>query len=204
LERIQRRRRVRCRLPCEIVEKPRHRIPAVVASLSEGGLGIEADLDVEQGQELRLRILPRRGPREVRVAAIVWNIRPSPRKRDGRRLLQIGCVVSEPPPAFMELLERTERATGRREDTPLRRPAPQRASSPPAEAELPRSREPLPPPKPEPEETLPAFRARLKKVGSPRTRCVVVRAHSLAEAEERVRAGLDADDAWEVLGVSAA
>jgi hypothetical protein len=53
-----------------------------------------------------------------------------------------------------------------------------------AEADLPRSRELQPPPKREPEETLPYFRVRMKQIGGPRTRILTLRARSASHAEQ--------------------
>ncbi len=171
-------------------------------TLSEGGLSIEAPLQVEQGDSLRICILPHRKSRSVKVEGIAWHDRPS-RSRAGRLRL-IGVVVSDPPEEFLALLAEVEKqqAPARPSLRPPRRPAP-----PPKPCEdLPRSRAPMPPPKPEPEENLPNFRVRLKLVGGPRTRVFSVRATSIADAEERARAELAAsakpDEVWELLGVT--
>jgi hypothetical protein len=77
-----------------------------------------------------------------------------------------------------------------------------------AECDLPRSRVLTPPPKPEPEETLPTFRVRLKQVGGPRSRSIAVRAHSVAEAEAMARTELATltagDPEWELVEVGLA
>lgn len=193
-------------MPCEVIEGRRSSVEATVVSLSEGGLGIEAPLRVEQGDPITLRLLPRRGERSVTVEGIVWNDRPIRRSAKGTRLRLLGCILSDPPPDFNALIAEVEKrnAQPERRATPILR---QRAEpSPEPEADLPRSRAPLPPPKPEPEESLPGFRVRLKQVEGPRTRTVVVRARSLADAEERARAELAASnggatDGWEVLAV---
>ena len=48
---------------------------------------------------------------------------------------------------------------------------------------MPRSRELQPPPKREPEESLPYFRVRMKQIGGPRTRIITMRARSATQAE---------------------
>jgi hypothetical protein len=218
LPRIQRRRRIRCRLPCEIVER-RRSVRARVVSLSEGGLGIETGQRADVGESLRLRILPRQRDRTVSVEGIAWNDQPARSAVHGGGLRLVGVVLSDPPAAFLKLLDELERrsepAAARRERARPRPAAPAsenetsrpRAAGAAAEPEtnLPRSRAPLPPPKPEPEESLPVFRVRLKQVGGPRTRVVAVRAHSVAEATERAREELEraaslGATAWEVLG----
>jgi len=209
LARLQRRRRIRCTLPCEIVEQGRGRSEGTVRSLSEGGLSVEAALDAEQGDPIRLRIVPHRRARAVDVDGIVWNESPGRRGRNGARLRLLGCVVSQPPAGFLELLAELEERDAAPPGFPARRPASVRPRRAAVEVELqtdlPRSRAPLPPPKPEPEESLPRFRVRLKQLGGPRTRILVVRARSMADAQERAGAELGRDAeagcAWEVLDV---
>ena len=74
------------------------------------------------------------------------------------------------------------------------------------EADLPRSRDLQPPPKVEPEESLPYFRIRVKQIGGPRTRILTVQARSATQAEERAMtelAGITGDAAgWGVLHIS--
>lgn len=216
---IQRRRRVRCRLRCELLEGRRRRSEAAVVSLSEGGLSLELGRPVEQGEALRLRIASRPGGPGVLVDAIAWNLRrASSRSRGARGGFVLGCVVSDPSPDFLRLLARMEQRDAVRASLPARGAMPLRRSAPPPperlvpaegpeppiplETDLPRSRAPLPPPKPEPEETLPSFRVRLKQVGGPRTRNLRVRARSLGDAEARALAEVAADAAtWHILDV---
>lgn len=196
MTRIARRRRIQCRMACEVLGQGKRPIRASVVSLSEGGFAVEVPLRVEQGEALRVRI---RGARRLQIEGIVWNDRPARRARGGDRLRLLGCVLSDPPADFLALIEAVERRNG------APRPAPSaRAARPlPRETDLPRSREPLPPPKPEPKETLPRFRVRLKQVGGPRTCLLKVGAHSVAEAQQRALAGLagPSPGAWEVLEV---
>jgi hypothetical protein len=175
-----------------------------VRTLSEGGLSVETALRIENGDSIRLRILPHRGDRAVTVEGIVWNEQPAARGGNGTRMRRLGCVVSDPPAEFLALLAEVEK----RSPAAASRPPPDRKRSgpepPECEADLPRSRAPLPPPKPDPEELLPRFRVRLKQVGGPRTRIVAVRARSVAQAAERARSGLAARtgeraEDWEVL-----
>jgi hypothetical protein len=199
LARIQRRRRVRCRLPCEVLVERGRSVRASVLTLSEGGLSVAVLLEVDQGDPIRLRIAPQRGARAVTVDGIVWNTRPASRSNPNGGLRMVGCVVSDPPAPFIELLDEVQQRSAPRVRTPTPRP-----SRPEIEFDLPRSRAPLPPPKPEPDESLPCFRVRLKQVGGPRTRVLSVRAHSAAQAEERAREELaaasgDGADAWEVI-----
>jgi len=203
----------------------------MVCSLSAGGLGLEARLRIEQGDAIRLRILPHRRGRAVTVGAIVWNDRPV--RGGGRKgaLRMLGCVVSDPPQSYLDLIAEVEESNGCEEPLPppvrgvpdvdlprsskplqprLRgvpdvdlprssKPLQPRLRGVP-DVDLPRSREPLPPPKPPPEELLPSFRVRVKQVGGHRTRTFRVRARSLSEAGDRVRAALcGAEGSWDVL-----
>ena len=159
-------------------------IKATVLSLSEGGLSLDAALEVEQGDSIRLRILPHRRARTVTVDAIVWNALSAVRSRSGAGLRSLGCVISDPPAAFLALIDEQERRDPPGVPKPARR-ATSAASSPERTADLPRSRVPLPPPKPEADESFPRFRVRLKQVGGPRTRILSARACSMVQAAER-------------------
>ena len=205
--RLARQRRIRCRLACEVLGQGRRPVRAVVCSLSAGGLGLEARLRVDQGDAIQLRILPHRQGGAVTVGAIVWNDRPA-RGAGGKGALRVlGCVVSDPPQSYLDLLAEVAGRDGEEEPLPLlQRPAATRDVPPadvPRDEDLPRSREPMPPPKPEPEELLPGFRVRVKQVGGHRTRMFRARATSLSEAADRVVAALaHADGEWEVLAAA--
>lgn len=247
---LERRRRVRCRLPCELLGERRQAGPRPnIVTLSEGGFAIETMRPFETGETIRICILPHRRERAVKITAIVWNDRSA--RRSGP-LRVFGCVVSDPPRRFLDLLAEVEereaprtpervlqkslraragsarqaRSSAPTTSEPLRRPARKPLVAPPSkplrapareslrksarelldqsapDAGLPRSREPLPPPKPEPEELLPRFRVRLKQVGGTRTRTVALTAPSAARAAERAEAALAKDGTrWQVLEV---
>lgn len=214
MSRIQRRRRTRCKLPCEIVISPKKRVPGRIVTLSEGGLAVLTAYDFDQGDPMRLVIDPS-GARPIRVSAIVWNDTQAKTKGAGSRLRRFGCVVSSPSDSFASLLDRMlppERAVPSRvqrdhtDSVPLARPTPRNPDAEWSEPDLPRSRELQPPPKVEPEESLPYFRVRLKQIGGPRTRIMTVRARSASQAETRALdelAGLTADAAgWGVLHIA--
>lgn len=211
---LERRHRVRCRLACELLGQKRTRTRSNIVALSEGGFAIETDLQIEVGEPIRLCILPHRQERSVKVTGIVWNDRPSRGSYARHRVL--GCVLSDPPPGFLELLAEAEKReaprTRPRVPVPVRKtakpnpkpaaPRPAPAFPPAEEPELPRSREPLAPPKREPEETLPRFRVRVRQVGGSRTRTFELRARSMAQAADRVRAELEGTGTrWKVLEV---
>jgi hypothetical protein len=176
-----------------------------VLSISEGGFGLETTARVEQGEPIRLRFKAQGPLPELEVEAIVWYDHPAPRARIKGEQRVLGCVLPDRAPAFLELFAALERRNAPTQRT-LRSPRPARGPRPHSgDVDLPRSRDPLPPPKPEPEESLPSFRVRLRQVGGPRTRFVSVRACSLVQAAERARSELsDAGGAerWAVLEVT--
>ncbi len=216
MSRIKRRRRVRCKLPCEIIISAKRRTKGRVVTLSEGGLAVVTGLDLDQGDPIRLVIDPQ-GARPIRVSAIVWNDRLQ-RSSSGResRLHRLGCVISQPSDSFMALLGRLlppEREVasqtpigGISESVPIAVPKKRDFDAESVEFDLPRSRELQPPPKVEPEDSLPYFRIRLKQIGGPRTRIMTIQARSASQAEQRALDELDGitGDAagWGVLHVA--
>jgi hypothetical protein len=202
LTRLERRPRTRCRISCSVAGDDGRPHDGALVSLSEGGFGIETALCIEQGDAIRVRVGPRVRAGAVRVDGIVWYERPLQRAREGAALRLLGCVVSEATPVFLSLLAEVERRNAPAAPRRLpSRPGAVRERAEPGDPELPRSREPLPPPKPEPEERLPSFRVRLKQIGGPRTRMVCLRARSLAEAYELAQLEVAASHlgAWEVM-----
>jgi hypothetical protein len=205
VSRIQRRRRIACRLKCEVaVPGSRRRVRGRVVSISEGGLALVAELSLDQGDPILLLVAGGPGRRPVKVSAIVWNdesASPSGRASNIRRL---GCVVSQPSRAFLALIEECAPPAERAQPIPLARP--REVDPDTIELDLPRSRDLQPPPKPEPEETLPYFRVRLKQIGGPRTRILTLRARSATQAERLALEELDrvcSDSAgWGVLHIA--
>lgn len=199
-----RRRRVRCALRCQVLGVGRKPVEARVVQLSEGGLSVAGPLPLEQGDPIRLRLLPHRNSAAVDVSGIVWNEEPVRGADAEEGLRRLGCLISDPPRAFLQLLSQLERRPpplGRRIPVVPARPC----REPGSERDLPRVRELGPPPKPEPEENLPTFRVRLKQIGGPRTRSLPVRARSIGEAEAIARSQLDSllqgTPAWELIEV---
>jgi len=182
-------------------------IEAAVLRISEAGFGLETRQRVEQGEPIRVRIRAHGAVPEVEVDAIVWYDTPAPRTHKKGAFRMLGCVLPDRPPSFLELFAAVERRNAPRE-RPTREPRSRTTAKPPSQdVDLPRSRAPLSPPKPEPEESLPGFRVRLRQIGGPRTRRVSVQAHSIPQAAERALAKLsdraDSDsDVWEVLEVT--
>lgn len=207
MSRITRRRRVRCKLPCEIVQSRRRHARGRIVTLSEGGLAVVTTLHFDQGDPIRIVINPD-GRKPIKVSAIVWNERTPAASDRSSSLRRLGCVISEPPASFMALLDQLAPASEppRLERVPLAPPKPRDLEAESCEADLPRPRELEPPPKPEPEESLPYFRVRMKQIGGPRTRILTVRARSASHAEtlatdELAKVCKDADG-WGVLHIA--
>lgn len=185
MARIKRRRRVRCKLQCEIVQPNKRPIPARLVTLSEGGFAVITTLGLGQGESIRVLIKPDHGGTPIKISGIVWNEAETAGVGTSSRLHRLGCVVSEPPESYLAMLDRLDPPSARREPVPIAVPVLRRdLDSEAAEADLPRSREILPPPKREPEETLPYFRIRMKQIGGPRTRILTLRARSASHAEQ--------------------
>ena len=224
---IQRRTRISCHLRCEIVEG-RVKTPATIVTLSEGGIGIRTNVAFEEGDEARIRLLPPRGG-PIDVHALVWN--ESKRFDQSRRtsLRTFGCVVSDPPAAFLRLIDEMaerDRPIPRRrvrpvepEPTPRKRarapepePLQQKRTRPPepesleiveeapADPDLPCPRIPLPPHKSGPGEGQPMLRLRIKQVRGPRSRWLELPSPSLLEAQIWIRQNLEGE--WEILEIA--
>ena len=104
---IQRHRRVACRLKCEIVTPDRRHVRGRVVSISEGGLVVEADLALEQGDPVRLMIEPV-SEAPIKLSAIVWNDLSVGPSGASSRIRKLGCVVPEPTRSFRALLDALE------------------------------------------------------------------------------------------------
>jgi hypothetical protein len=177
-----------------------------VVTLSEGGLAVVADLALDQGDPIRLLVAPGGGAPPIKVSGIVWNDSAADGSSGRSRLRRLGCVVSHPSRSFLALLDRLDPRADRPEAGPIPIARP-RAPQPDApEPDLPRPRDLQPPPKPEPEESLPYFRVRMKQIGGPRTRILTLRARSATQAErlahdELTRVVSDAEG-WGVLHIA--
>ncbi len=181
MSRIKRRRRIKCKLACEVMHTRGRKIPGRIVTLSEGGLALITKLGFDQGDSIQMRITPEKGSKPIRVSAIVWNDTNSGASGTSMRLRRLGCVISEPSRDYTELLERL--CPPEPNVVPIAKPIRRDVAAEAVETDLPRSREPQPPPKREPEESLPYFRIRMKQIGGPRTRILTIRARSATQAE---------------------
>jgi len=175
-------------------------------TLSEGGLAVVGDLHFEQGDPIRLRISQGEGQPAIPVSAIVWNDRPFDGASGRSRLRRVGCIVSQPSRAFLALLDRLAPAGSSSASAMIPIARPQTALPDRPEPDLPRSRELEPPPKTEPEESLPYFRIRMKQIGGPRTRILTLRARSATQAEglahEELAQVVSGAEGWTILHIA--
>jgi len=198
---------VRCKLQCEIVHPNKRPIPARLVTISEGGFAVITTLPLGQGESIRVLIKSDQGGAPIKVSGIVWNEAETTVVGTSSRLHRLGCVVSEPPAAYLAIIDRLDPPSTRPQLVPVAVPVVRPAEAiDHAEPDLPRSRDLQPPPKREPEETLPYFRIRMKQIGGPRTRILTLRARSASHAEQLALdelARICSDSAgWGVLHVS--
>lgn len=207
VRRIKRRRRVDCKIACEVVESSRRRVQGRIVAISEGGLAVVTDLPFEHGDPIRLLLKPFASDKSIGVSAIVWNDRSQVNAGvSSTTLRRLGCVVSQPSRAYLALLDRLAPEPARLEPIPIAVPRRRDLAADRVEPDLPRSRELQPPLKREPEESLPYFRIRMKQIGGPRTRILTLRARSATQAETLAHEALaevchDAEG-WGILHIS--
>lgn len=167
----------------------RRRVRGRVVTLSEGGLAVVADLELDQGDPIHLAIEPGAGKKPVKVSAIVWNEGSASPSGRSTRIRRVGCVISQPSRAFLALIDELDQRRSESRSIPVARP--RKVDVNVIEPDLPRSKELQPPPKKEPEESLPYFRVRMKQIGGPRTRILTLRARSATQAERLALDELD-------------
>jgi hypothetical protein len=167
--------RLRCRVPCEIVHASGSGKGTLI-DFSEGGLCVHSDLEIEQGETLRVAfVLPRAGALEIE--ALAWHARRV-RDRAGRQFCALGLMIASAPEAYLALVPKAAPTTPRKNGPEAAVPG---AGAGAGTAEL------------------QPFRIRLKALGGPRTRTLCVSAASTDEARALAVANLGAE--WEVLEV---
>lgn len=172
--------RVKTHFPCEI-RRSKDRASCTVLDMSEGGLSVQSQLEVEPGEPLvvRLQLPHQREPLEL--VTTVWHARRTKHRQSGERSWVLGLLLSKAPDAYFELLPK-----GNPEEFPASNATTEPSTT---ERESPRA---------EPDGLQP-FRLRVKLRSAPRTRVLTLSAES--EAEARALAVADLDDEWEVLEV---
>jgi len=174
--------RIRVRFPCA-VELGGRRGAGTVRDLSAGGLCVQTDMAVQEGDAIRLVLQPRGRP-SLEIQAMVWNLLGMRSRRSGDRSTRLGLVLSDATDDFLELLKCYERNP--RTGAEPAQPAPCTREQPAVKAEL-RAREQK-------------HRVRVKQANGSRTRTLVVFAGTLAEAKERAIEETGSD--WAVLDVT--
>jgi len=174
--------RAKCRLRCELTHL-HQRVSGTVLDISEGGLSIHTQLEVEQGELLLIRIeVPSQGYLELET--IVWHIRRGRRRDSGEPCNLLGLMVSKAPAAYFTLLPHT---------------------APDEPHALERTLEPKPRPLPDLGTDSPglhSFRIRVKARSGPHTRLLSLSAES--ESEARALAMSELSDKWHILEVLSA
>jgi len=198
--------RTRCRLHCSI-QRGRKRFRARVVDVSEGGLCLLSPVPLQPKRSYRLSVdVPTVGA--VDFEALAWHVRPVKSGGAGgaRKVWSVGMMLSDPPEGFKALLPggslrsqsgaSTEDGTNAASSRPA---APAREE--PAARPLPRE-DLLDDDEIEGEDAdsgLASFRVRVKALGGPRTRVLVMSAATLEEAEALARA--DLGEAWKIVEV---
>ena len=168
--------RAQCRLRCELV-RARERASGIVLDISEGGLSVQTQLEVEQGTALAVRIqLPNEGWLELE--ALVWHVRKGRHRQTNELRVVLGLMLAKAPEAYFELLPRATQT----EPAP---PADEVESQQPALAGD--------------SSSLCAFRVRIRARSGPRTRELSLSAESDDEARSLAVAELGRD--WDVLEI---
>lgn len=199
----RRHKRVRCAIPCEVRGRGQS-VAGTARDVSVGGLSVQADLQVDQGDVVHLVLHPPRR-RDIPVQAIVWHQRRVRQRGSGKISARLGLVLSEAPDDFQELLGLPEAPAA----SPGRAPQqsdtkPRIAMPPPLPSRRRATRSPEPPSKP-PAPGLPRperYRVRVKRDDAPRSRSILV----FAEGEDDARRSALAETGrgWSILDVERA
>jgi hypothetical protein len=168
--------RRRCRIPCEIFG-PRSRASGTILDLSEGGLSIRTELEIDQGESLRIGFRTPDG-QAIEVEALLWHSRRVRSRESGEDTWVLGLMLSSACEAYSRLV-------------------------PGAQAQRPEPPSPSEPNEPDPveEDDLVGFRIRVKHCVGPRTRLLTLSATSDEEARALAVTHLGGD--WEVLEILA-
>ncbi len=171
--------------------------------VSVGGLSVQVEMDVDQGDILSVLLQPTR-QEPIHVQAIVWHHRRVKRKNSGEVSSRLGLVLSDAPDDFGDLLgipavpeappvaaapqpapdakpaakTRTQRKAGAGSATQAKTAAATRAK-------------PVGLPRPD------RYRVRVKMDAGPRTRSILVFAHD--EGEARKSAIAETGSGWSIL-----
>jgi hypothetical protein len=197
----RRKRRVRRRIPCELVTSDR-RFTGIVLDVSVDGMFVQTSAVLPAGTELRVRVLSTSSTPAFELDARVARAKRVPPQLVSSAAGGMGLRVLRPPAEFAAL-----QAGGGEEgvtETPAAAPRPAPSQRPiPAAPPAPASRRaPATPPTPPPAPTGPTFRVRLKQKSGDRSRLLVVVAPDPAAARKKALSDIGAG--WDVLEVERA
>lgn len=182
-----------CHIPCAVQIYGKS-VDGIIRNISAGGLSVQLNLPVAQGDVLNLTLNPK-GRDEIQVQGIVWHDRR--RKRtSGSAVQRIGLVLSDAPEAFRELLPAPKAKSEKSEPAP-----PVEEERKPA-AKQPAPSAPVEPPKPVDDPETSRYRVRVKQDSSPRTRSIMVFAGDEDEARDFARE--ETGGGWQILEVEPA
>ncbi len=171
--------RIRVRFPCE-VELQGRRGSGTVRDLSAGGLSVQTDMPVQEGDELQLRLQPKGRP-ALEIQALVWHLHGTRNRSSGECSTRLGLALSKPADAFLDLLRAYQPAPSQ---TPVAPPPPGSPVRPARKTEQ-RERQ---------------HRVRVKQSATSRTRPIVVFARS--DSEAKTTALEETGSGWAVLDVT--
>jgi hypothetical protein len=177
-ERVQKRERCQIRAGKSVHD-------GVVLDLSEGGLALVCDGQLEVAAAVQVELSDRRQP--ISVSVMVWHSRRA--RFQGKQRFVYGCIIESPSEAYLALFQRAESRCARR--TPARPTQTLEMAPCPSEPEpLAKDDEPRP------------YRLRLRHRTSPRTKMLTVGAASEDDARAIAEDSLGAE--WELLEIRAA
>lgn len=170
--------RARCRFSCNLTHRS-ERASGTVLDVSESGLSVYTQLEVDQGETLLVRMdVPKVG--QLELETIIWHVRHTRRRDNGEPCFLLGLMLSKAPDVYFELVSHTMPDEPHESDAlePQSDPLPDLGTDTPG---------------------LRLFRVRVKARSGPRTRVLSLSAESEREARALVESEIN--DEWDVLEV---
>jgi hypothetical protein len=195
-------KRTNCSIPCSVqgYGKP---VDGVVCNVSAGGLSVQVDMAVEQGDVLAVTLQHAKAG-NIDVRGIVWHVRQGRVRGSSNLVRRLGLVLSEAPEAFHALLPvEKPKPSETKSEAPKGGKSKRAGTSAKAKVAPAPVRPALPgrPASPEAEEAPKAFRFRIrvKQDKGLRTRSILVFAKD--EDEARVCAREETEPGWHILEI---
>ena len=189
--------RMKVRFPCELT-CGRDRVSGTVRDLSGGGLSVQSDKPLDEGETVRVRLHPKGRP-AIDIEALVWNVRRLRERRNGKVSARLGLVLSDATDAFLDLLKAATPTKAARSAAPeelrrlpLRERQHSREAATSSEANTASESEP-----PAPERR---YSVRVKQSATSRTRTILIFAAS--DEDAKARALVETGTGWSVLQVA--